>query len=113
MSNQAREEALDRADKALMSWLVAALKANVPANELPVDQRVACAQQFLEFVGRFQAVLESTTPSPAKAAALVFVGNSLNLERAAEAPLRLVLTLVEAMNKLQESLHAANQQEPS
>lgn len=104
------EEALDRADNTLVAWLVAALRANIPENELPAEARVPAAQEFLEFIGRFQELLAGILPSPAKGAALLFVTQSLNLDKVEDAPARQMLTLVEAMRRLQESLRSARLQ---
>lgn len=104
-----QEEALDRADQQFKAWLVGALTANIPESELPADLRLPCAEEFLGFLGQLQALFAGQQPSPAKAAAMFFLMESFQLDKATEAPSRQIVTLVEATKKLQAELRRSRQ----
>jgi hypothetical protein len=91
----ATNAAADEAGDALVSGCVKALALNVP--ELPPAARRPTAEEFIGFFGKLVSALEAVAPSPAKAAALLALVKSLNIDASGEVELKTILTLVECV----------------
>lgn len=84
----------------VQTLLVKALNANVSVVDLPAERREETAMEFLDFLGRLVEVVEGQHPTPARAAALIYLTESMGLDRMPESKARIVITLVEGMKRI-------------
>jgi len=105
MTNQgpAEDEAAE-AERKMVKLLTDALAANVDREHLPWQEREGVAEEFLEFTGRLVTFLQAQQPSPAKAAAVLYVVNRLGLDKSEGPAAQIILTLVQAMDQIAGAL---------
>jgi hypothetical protein len=89
----------DEAER-LVTLLVKALNVNVSVIDLPAERREETAMEFVTFLGRLVELIEGQHPSPARAAALLFVVESLQFDKMTPGRLKIAVTLVEGAKRV-------------